>query len=120
MEKIPMEWIEKLFNCMELFYGDRWTSQFKDEHAIEFAKVEWQSALYSLPYEIIKSTLIYCKSHAKDSYYKPPTRLEFYKWASKKNTPYCIDKIHEKTKSSNDVAIAALKEIREKLNNKRA
>lgn len=116
MEKIPKEWIDKLFNCMKLFYGDRWNSQFKDEHAIEFAKTTWQSALFNLPYEDIKNALIYCKSHAKILYNKPPHHLEFYKWAIDKNISYFVPKEVNKTESSNEIAIAALKEIRNKLN----
>src|SRR5690349_9707480 len=80
---VSMESIDKLFLCMAEFYGERWTSQFKDEHALTFAKSMWQSALTGLSHNEIKETLIYYRWMAsKFPHEKPPHQLEFYRAAT--------------------------------------
>jgi hypothetical protein len=81
MEAIPPEWIDKLFNCMELFYGNRWTSKFKVPHSLEFDKAIWRSGLTGLTYDQIKNALVIYKRSAKVTHSFPPHVMEFFRMA---------------------------------------
>lgn len=80
MEKLPMEWVDKLFMCMNSFYGARWSDQFKDNENL--VKALWQSGLTGLSYDEIKETLLYYKwIAAKFPSEKPPHQMEFFRSA---------------------------------------
>src|SRR5260221_10623041 len=81
MTPIPMDWIDKLFNCMAQFYGERWTKPIEKPHMQDFYKTIWQNGLSGLTYEQIKAQLIKCKKHADSINEIPPTVMEFYQYA---------------------------------------
>jgi hypothetical protein len=78
MEKIPMEWVEKLFVCMEQFYGKKWSTML-GKIPVESWKVIWQSGLTGLDYDTIKRTLVHYKQDSKKfptSF--PPHQMDFF------------------------------------------
>ena len=81
MEPIPMEWVEKLFSCMEMFYGERWTDSFDKAYSEDIAKAIWKSGLCGLTYEQIKFQLQRLKVQSKDPFARPPLVTEFYRYA---------------------------------------
>jgi hypothetical protein len=86
--KPPMEWVDKLFNCMELFYGTRWLSQFREKTPIQFYKQMWQSALTGLTYDEIRNTLVLLKRTAQNPASSPPNQLDFFFFARGIKKPY--------------------------------
>ena len=83
-----MEWVEKIFNCMELFYGDRWSKLYQEPGKKEFYVMIWHSGLTGLTYEQIKSALILCKKDSSIRGRAPPHAMEFFRMAkeSKQST----------------------------------
>lgn len=78
MDKIPMDWIDKLFLCMEQFYGEKWYKMLGTIKP-ELWKSMWQSALTGLDYNTIKKTLKYYQWESKKHPgYFPPHHLDFY------------------------------------------
>jgi hypothetical protein len=111
---IPMEWIDNLFNCMAMFYGERWTKNLEKPHAITFAKAAWKSSLDGLTYEQIKNTLKYLKRAAQDPAAIPPHQLEFWRYAKKNIIPH-INYTVEQEKGDPAIAKAALEDIYQKV-----
>jgi hypothetical protein len=117
MEKPDMDVIDKLFNCLHEFYGNRWTSQFRDGTE-PLHKTMWQSALYGCTYEQIRGVLVYLKRAAQNPNAKPPHQLEFYRYISANKTPD-IDYKEPPKSSSKEAARKALDEINSKLRYRR-
>lgn len=111
---IPMEWVDKLFICMEQFYGARWTKGLDKAYTIAFYKTTWKSALYGLTYDEIKNTLKYLKRAAQHPAALPPHPLEFWKYAKGVAVPH-IDYSEPEGTCNPEVAQAALNEIHQKL-----
>lgn len=88
MEAIPQEWVDKLFVCMEEFYGDRWKQSFNKPHMESTYKMMWKNGLCGLNYDQIKYQLQRCKRHSKDSFARPPLVTEFFKYAKAAGEPY--------------------------------
>lgn len=86
--KPPMEWVDKLFNCMELFYGKRWLDQFRENTPLKFYKQMWQSALTGLTYDEIRNTLVLLKRTAENPASLPPNQLDFFFYARGIKRPY--------------------------------
>jgi len=82
MKGIPQEWIDRLFDCMALFYGKRWTSQFQNAYHKELHKTIWKSGLIGLNYDQIKKELYYRRKEALKTSIFPPRVVEFYDHAS--------------------------------------
>lgn len=112
--KPEMEWIDKLFNCMKEFYGERWTKQFDKSQPEDLVKTIWQSALYGCNYEEIRAVLILLKRAAMNPSAKPPHHLEFWTYAKGYSKPFIMYNIDTK-KSNPDVARSFLDEINRKL-----
>ena len=114
MEKPEMELIDKLFNCMTEFYGDRWTKQFDRFLPEALVKTVWQSALTGCTYDQIRRVLVLLKQSSKNPDALPPHHVEFFRYARGTSTP--IIAIQPKLPSC-DPAIArrALDEIKTKL-----
>lgn len=113
MEQIPMDWIDKLFDCMAEFYGQRW--KFDDALRKTLNKTMWQSGLYGLSYDEIKKTLLYYKWIANHYPHEaPPHQMEFHKTAKEKFlsfvAPHKEDQVCDPS-----VAKAALAEIKRNL-----
>lgn len=88
MEAIPQDWIDKLFNCMSEFYGERWNASFNKPHMENFYKTMWKNGLTGLNYEQIKYQLQRCKRHSQDPFVQPPLVTEFFKFAKEAGEPY--------------------------------
>gem|GEM_PF-3359986 len=76
-----MEWIDKLFNCMAEFYGERWTKPLQRPNMESIEKTRWQSALQGLTYEQIRGALVFLKRAAQSNSAMPPNFLEFFRYA---------------------------------------
>lgn len=85
MEKIPMEWVDKLFNCMEMFYGETWRKLYPPKNDVSVYKTVWQTILSGLTHAQIKYALVFYKNRAKHYSSKPPHAMEFYKVAKESN-----------------------------------
>lgn len=82
--EIPQEWIDKLFNCMESFYGEKWTIGLNEPYKIARYKTIWRSGLRGLTYDEIKQELVRQKHIASEiPMALPPHVLEFYRYAKK-------------------------------------
>ena len=113
---IPMEWVEKLFNCMSQFYGDRWDKYFVKPDVKEMAKIVWKNGLSGLTYDQIKFALLLCKRAALNKSEKAPHVIEFFHYAKGVNQPFINyhPKVNEK-KCDPEIARKNLYEIKKKL-----
>lgn len=116
MDKPDMEWIDKLFNCMQEFYGERWTRQFNKTMPDSLYKTVWQSALQGCDYNEIRGALVLLKQAAKNPSSIPPHQLEFYRFAKNQCHPVIINKPKQEN-CDPAVARRAIDEIRSKLHN---
>ena len=102
--KLPLEWIDRIFQRLTDIYGSRFTTRFAKSFYVDIEKTRWQSGLYGVSAEEIKHVLNLCQtSMIKDA----PNLIEFYH--------YCkgIKKPPEK-KASQFVRTAASKKVSEK------
>jgi hypothetical protein len=88
MEAIPPDWIDKIFNCLAEWYGDRWTRLIKKPHEESYLKTIWLNGLHGLTYDEIKNALRLCRRHAENKTMPPPHVLEFYRYAKGTGEPY--------------------------------
>ncbi len=115
MDRPPMEWIDKLFDCMSQFYGKRWDSMFDRFMPVDLAKTLWQSALVGCTYDEIKRALVLLKRASQDPATKPPIHLEFYRYAKGTGTPTYRSKEDMLPRGNPEVARKALDDIRARL-----
>ena len=114
MDKPNMEWIDRIFNCMELFYGERWAKQFDHLMTVPLAKTLWQSALTGCKYDEIRSTLVLLKRAAQGHNSVAPNYLEFFRYAKGSSKPHInYERIIER--GDPEIARAAMQEINAKL-----
>jgi hypothetical protein len=92
MEAIPEDWIDKIFECMALWYGERWIKLYQQSHKEAFYKVIWKNGLQGLSHDQIKHSLIIFKKQAEDTNKFPPHVMEFYRMAKGDNQSQQIDK----------------------------
>jgi hypothetical protein len=87
MNNLPTDWIDKIFNCMEKFYGEKWSNLFVKKFSLEFEKKIWFNGLNRLSYEQIKHGFVICKKKSliKDS--TPPSVIKFYYLCINKTYP---------------------------------
>lgn len=78
METQSTETIDRLFACLEKFYGERW-KKFIGQKEVLY-KTLWQSALISCTHDEIKAALVYLSSLSKNPYSLPPNHLEFHRY----------------------------------------
>jgi hypothetical protein len=119
MDKTAMESIDKLFNCMKEFYGDRWSSQFDRWLPEPVLKTQWQSALHGLNYDEIRGVLVLLRQAAKNPTAMPPHHLEFYHFAKGTARPYINNSKFPDERGDPEVARRALDEINQKLRYKK-
>ncbi len=116
MNEIPMEWVDKLFNCMAEFYGERWTRYFDKPHLESFYKTMWKNGLVGLDYNQIKNALVLCKRSALDARNKPPHVMEFFRIAKGfEQPPIDYHPNANKPTCNPEVQKQAMEEIRQKL-----
>lgn len=114
-EKTPMEWIDKLFDCMSQFYGNRWDSRYDKFMPISLAKTLWQSGLTGLTYDEIKHGLVLLNRAAQDPKSIPPIHLEFYRYAKGIAKPLYRTNEEILPRGNPEVAKKALDDIRSRL-----
>jgi hypothetical protein len=113
MEKPKMEWIDNIFNCLEIFYGKRWSKQFDQFMPIDLAKTVWQSALCGCTYDEIRNVLVLLKQAAKSASSEPPHYLEFYRYTKGAKPPMPIETLA--FRGDPEIARAAIADIRSRL-----
>lgn len=116
MEKPPMEWIDKIFNCMFQFYGEKWSKFFSHKDYDSLAKTTWQSALQGLTYEEIRRALVFHKRRTQYHGILPPSHLQFF-WDAKNTESRNIHEFKRKVENKSDPTIARreISSIRSKL-----
>ena len=115
MEPIPTEWVDKLFNCMGEFYGNRWHQKFKKPNEQEMDKTVWKNGLVGLTYDEIKAALVLCKKSARDPREKPPHVMEFFRYAKRQSQPFINPKEKPIERGDPEIAREHIKEIRKKV-----
>ena len=115
MDEIPKEWIDKIFNCMNLWFGERWEKQI-GKIPEDLIKNVWQSGLQGLTYEQIKRALVLLKRQSENSWAIPPHIMEFFRFAKGSASPH-IDYDQAIRYGDPEVASKALAEIKGKLRN---
>jgi hypothetical protein len=114
MNPIPDEWIDKLFTCMQEFYGNRWESVFIRKNDQKFYKTMWKNGLAGLEYDQIKDALRLYKQYAKDEHAKAPRVTDFYQTAKGNVQPVC--KLYNNDHIYNaEIRANAMREIKKKL-----
>jgi hypothetical protein len=83
MTDLPKDWLDRIFDLMSEFFGDRWDDQFKDKYMINLHKMLWFNSLYGLSYDKIKHALKVCRELSKNKNSKPPNHIKFYHYAIK-------------------------------------
>lgn len=83
MSQLPTDWLKKLFDLMNEFYGERWSIILKNNDQKSLYETIWNSALKDLSYEEIKEGLKKCRDLARIKFSKPPNQIEFYHWCLK-------------------------------------
>jgi hypothetical protein len=76
--KLPEEWIERIFQRFEEIYKKAWTTPRSPSTTMyaAFLKDEWSRTLKELTAEEIRKGIQECKDHSIN----PPTKEEFYKF----------------------------------------
>lgn len=77
MERIPMEWVDKIFDYMTSFFEETWTIPLEKPGRLSIAKKQWHTGLIGLTKDEIKKGLAICKCMAKNAQ-QPPNVIEFY------------------------------------------
>jgi hypothetical protein len=77
MDKVPMEWVDKIFDYMGAFFGKEWTNPLEIKGRLDIVKTQWQTGLVGLNKEEIKKGLAITRCMAKNKQL-PPNIIEFY------------------------------------------
>ena len=78
MSDLPKNWVDKIFDCLSQFYGDRWNNQFHIPDQIDLYKIMWKNGLDGLSYDQLRHGLAVSKKYSSYSYSKPPNVVKFY------------------------------------------
>lgn len=118
--KLPMEWVERIFERMECIYKDRWTSLVGNEGRKSILKTMWSTGLSGLDAHAIKKALSMCESFPHASI---PTHIEFYHYAKGIRTPVRTSSVKYQSPNAPqpgnpEVAKEHLAKIREQLSSK--
>jgi len=84
---LPENWIDKIFDCLALFYGDRWTKQFSSPLQIDLYKTMWFNGLVGLSYDQLRHGLAVCKKYSSFSHFKPPNVVRFFQFCVSFSSP---------------------------------
>lgn len=77
MEKVTVEWVDKVFDYMAQFFGDEWNNLFSDTRRLDMAKQVWQNGLAGLYKDEVKKGLAICRVMARNKTL-PPNIMDFY------------------------------------------
>ena len=115
MTPIPDQWIDKLFNCLKLFYGERFhlTPCSPTEELVR--RSMWKNGLLGLNHDQIKYGLQLCKRAAEEPSALPPHVNEFYLYAIGQKVPYVNHYRKTYQAGSAEVQKAAMAEIKQRL-----
>lgn len=105
--------IDRLFARFSAVYGHVWQSQFKPAGFLALAKKEWGKTLNGIEEENMNLAIDECKKRVE----MPPTLPQFYQLCRSFQANHKIQSIKkiEVPRSNPAVAIASLKEMKEKL-----
>jgi len=78
MDDLPENWVDKIFELMNKFYGERWQKQFKSAFEIDLYKTVWFNGLNTLTHAQIKHGLAISKKYSEFSRNKPPHIVVFF------------------------------------------
>jgi hypothetical protein len=109
--KIPIEWIERIFERMEQIYGDKWISHIGKHDRQRILKSIWSVALTGCNGHEIKRAIDICEAFP---YSGIPTHVEFYHYAKGIRKPGHMRPPIE-SKGSYEVAKKYLDQIKNKL-----
>lgn len=119
---IEDEWIDKLFDCMDKWYGERWNRQFTEpkskvfsDYRIRYYKSVWKNGLRGLSYFEIRDALKLYKRAALDPKTFPPTCMEFFRNAKSKTSPTFDYNSKQREVTDSTIAKEALSDIKKKL-----
>jgi hypothetical protein len=115
MEKTAIEWVDKIFNLMAEFYGERWTTIFNGACPESAYKLMWQSALTGCTYDEIRNVLIFLRRASKNPFARPPHHMEFFRYAKGKSIPFIDYSVRAKAPADIAIARNTLDEINAKL-----
>jgi len=116
--RLPMEWVERIFERMECIYKNRWLEFVGNENQQLILKTIWSTGLSGLDAIAIKKALSMCESFPHASI---PTHIEFYHYA--KGIRYIKVPSHSlhhpmslnEKKSDSELAKKYLSDIKQKL-----
>lgn len=89
MSKLPTDWLHRIFELMNDFYGERWSNNLKDHQVLMIYQEIWFNSLRYLSYEQIKNGLKKAKYLSQIRVANPPNHIEFYH--------LCVDIVYIKT-----------------------
>lgn len=126
-EKVPIEWIDRIFKRLAEAYGDSFVTRFNSTTAIDLERVRWQSGLIGCTADEIKHTLDlcrlgkikdppnvmeffhYCKGNMKATYQKPkPFGPEPNRELAKQYLDLLRNKLHGRLGSEGEASLSAL------------
>jgi hypothetical protein len=110
-QKLPMSWVERIFERLEMIYKDRWLPSLSDERK-SLLKIVWSSALIGLSADEIRCALSLFQSYP---HLEPPTHMEFFHYAKGKKQPYIKPTNSKYERGNPEVASKYLSEIKSKL-----
>lgn len=87
MDVMPEESIDKIFDCLESWYGERFKRLIKTSYDKSLLKTMWFNGLNGLTEQQLRAGLLTCKRLAKQPDSKPPGLVLFYH--------YCLKISHE-------------------------
>jgi hypothetical protein len=109
--KLPIEWIDRIFQRLTDIYGVKFTSKFSHPDKVDIEKARWRSGLYGLNSQEIKKVLNLCLNN---EIREPPNVIEFYHYGKNYKSPP-PPRVIIKT-ASPETASKYMDEIRKKLN----
>lgn len=76
--KLPTEWVDRIFERLACLYNDRSTNQLPNEGRKDLYKVIWSTGLAGLSVSEIRKAFSMCEAYP---YAAIPNHIEFYHYA---------------------------------------
>lgn len=112
MDKMPTEWVERIFERLACIYKERWTSLLGSDGRKNLLIAQWCTGLAGLSAEQIKRALTNCEFSGE---FMPPTVMDFYHLAKGNKILKRNANDVPMTVSNREVAKLYLTEIRNKI-----
>jgi hypothetical protein len=112
MEKLPLPWVERIFERLECAYKTKWTDLLGNEKRRNIHLVQWSTGLAGLSAQEIQRALTMCECSLRDC---PPTVVEF--WHIAKGLKFLKRAAYElpMTEENREIAKHYLSEIKSKI-----